>query len=243
MNDSTMEGIEVVDRLEVNGLVARLFGGAGIKHLNLLNKFNRERDIKDLDIVVKASDYQNIFNELTKLNWTPLPNQRSIDVSRKLTFFNRQNIMLDLYSDPLVFCHKLYLGERLILTSPHLNPSDLFLTKIQIVNLTQNDLEDLCALLFTYDYLTDQDERNCLNPKRIISVCQNEWGFYFTIKRSLSTIRDYCFNHDYTEIQQKIIFDRLDRIYYSITHMNKSWSWRIRDSIGTKIKWYNDVEN
>jgi hypothetical protein len=45
-----------------------------------------------------------------------------------------------------------------------------------------------------------------------------------------------------TETEKNLISDRVHRIEQAIEEIPKSLSWQLRDKVGTRVRWYEEVE-
>jgi hypothetical protein len=149
---------------------------------------------------------------------------------------------VDIFYDELNMCHKVNFRNRLHLDPVTITPADLTLEKLQIVTLNEKDVKDMLMLLAVLP-VGDVDE-HCINGKYIADVMSKDWGFYYTTTTNLKKVR--------AGIERYARFftaDDLKRINKGITDLEqriesapKSLKWKTRAMIGTKVQWYNDVE-
>jgi hypothetical protein len=135
----------------------------------------------------------------------------------------------------------LYFGERLHLQPPSLTPSDLLLTKLQVHAFTLADFKDVLALLATWPICND-DEKG-INAERIARVCGESWGTYYSCASKLYAIVDgarlaVLADSDVVSVVKTRAADVLRRV----KQFPKPIRWRVRAWVGSRIKWYQDVE-
>lgn len=81
-------------------------------------------------------------------------------------------------------------------------------------------------------------------PYPNVLVNHKNWGFYYTFKTNLDKVLEFLpeckgmFGLD----EVKLIENRVNEIKKWIEEAQKGLKWNIRSLIGTKIKWYQDVE-
>lgn len=144
---------------------------------------------------------------------------------------------IDVFLDEFIMCHKLILKDRLKLYYPTIPPSDLLLTKMQIINLTENDKKDIAALLYDFE-IGNKDEDKILDANHIASILSNDWGFYKTYTINHDRMIDFLKNSEYSNI----ILPKLQKIRETIEQFPKSMKWKMRAKIGDKVKWYEEPE-
>nr|WP_236748910.1 hypothetical protein [Acidianus manzaensis] len=144
---------------------------------------------------------------------------------------------IDIFLDEFMMCHKLVLKDRLKLYYPTIPPSDLFLTKMQIINLTENDKKDIAALLYDFE-IGEKDDQKVMNANYIADILSQDWGFYKT----------YTINHDriieFLKDNQNSnqIIPKLNKIREIVEKHPKSMKWKMRAKVGEKVKWYEEPE-
>ena len=107
------------------------------------------RSFGDIDLVgVSKLDYEALF---TELGYSPsLPFNRLNATSHQRFDHRESAIHVDLFLDRLQMCHELRFKDRLAIDRYTLTPADLLLTKLQIVQLNDKDIQDIVALLLDY---------------------------------------------------------------------------------------------
>jgi hypothetical protein len=71
-----------------------------------------------------------------------------------------------------------------------------------------------------------------------------EWGFYHTTSVNLGKIRGGIerYQQHFNSLDVENISERIDRLVQMIEKAPKSLKWKTRAAIGTRVQWYNDVE-
>ena len=118
--------------------------------------------------------------------------------------------------------------------------AELLLEKMQIVNITEKDLKDSVILLAEHD-IGDTDNET-INGKHIASILSKDWGFSYTVTTNLQHVKEYADKSPLGEADNLLVKQRIARLLDIIEKAPKSLRWTTRARIGTKKKWYQDVE-
>jgi Uncharacterised nucleotidyltransferase len=214
--------------LAEGGINARLFGGLAIALV-----CSADRECKDIDIVVEKGKVAEAGRLLRRNGW--LVDRRSAMFGDGRHLWLREElrgIEMDIYADPLQFNHQLRLGPRLDLGDLTIPPSDLMLTKLQIVESTEKDLDDVEMLLM---------KAHALDDGRIVDCCSHDWGLFYTSLRNLGKIasrqRSGGMRDDAAEINC-----RAAELQRSLGNATKSLKWWLRSLVGPRLAWYDFVD-
>jgi len=124
---------------------------------------------------------------------------------------------------------------------PTITPSDLLLEKMQIVQITEKDLKDTMILLREHEI--KEHENDVINTKYIAKLLSNDWGFYYTVTTNLKKTKEFLnFFDALTDEDKNIISEKIDKLLDYIEREPKSLKWKARAKIGTRKKWYREVE-
>jgi len=266
-NEFVDEASSIVEDAERRGIILRVMGGLAIyllirgsEYENLWRSLGRlgERVFTDVDLAAYSRDRNKIINYLTKdrdpiyLLWQPslmyYGNQRLIfyGCPEGYTYGGKKVgriPMVEVFLDALRMNHTIPFRGRLELGKVTLTPTDLLLEKLQIVKINEKDIKDAIILFLAFD-LSNSDV-NAINSDYIAKILSDDWGFYYTFTNNLMKIRDFL-KQKYSDILSgqavNTVIDRIDRLYRIIEDYPKTMKWRMRAKIGTKKKWYDDVE-
>ena len=146
---------------------------------------------------------------------------------------------VDVFLGDPPLCHAIDFRERLSVPGPAMAATDLLLQKLQIVETNPKDLIDLSFLLI--DQELETDERGGLNVQRIAELLSRDWGFYYTtgqnLDRAQAVLSDFL-----TPEQSATVEQRIARLREKMDAAPKTRRWRLREKLGTRVQWYNDVE-
>lgn len=139
-------------------------------------------------------------------------------------------------------CHVLDLKGRLDHDRPTISLADLFLQKIQIVEINEKDVKDIFILLIEHE-LSEKEEPDKISLEYISKLLSEDWGFWYTTNLNLSKLKGLLGNYpQLTEDEKKSVTTKIDLISQKIKASPKSFKWKMRDRVGTKTRWYNMVE-
>ncbi|MUM64743.1 hypothetical protein D1867_05685 [Acidianus infernus] len=230
--------LEVVEKAKEKGIVLRLIGGAAVAVIAPKGSELFSRTYKDADYFGLSSQRKEITSLLEGLNMEPNKRFNALHGYNRLMFYDPVlNSTIDVFLDEFVMCHKLILKDRLKIYYPSIPPSDLLLTKMQIINLTENDKKDIAALLYDFE-IGDKDEDKTLDGNYIAKLLSDDWGFYKTFTINHDRMKEYLKGNVYASN----ILPKLDKLREMIESHPKSLKWKMRAKIGERVKWYEEPE-
>jgi hypothetical protein len=161
----------------------------------------------------------------------------------RLIFTKKDNpsLHVDVFLDKLQMCHTIEFKERLAIEKETIPLAEMFLEKMQIVKIAEKDIKDVLILLLDHEVGDSDDET--INISQIAKILSRDWGFYYTVTQNLQRVLGYLagFNvlgeRDKEEVRRKIF-----HILSFVEKTPKSLSWKLRSKVGSRIKWYEDVE-
>lgn len=236
--------VSVINTLAARRIVARLFGGLSIEVIAPWKDiFGIDRPVKDIDIIVPRSSMITAMDVLSIDGWKMNGrNQRINSGILVCAIDNTSGTRLDMYADPVILNQTLYFGQRLRILEKTLTPVDLLISKLQIVNITDRDLDDICALAGGCQ-VAAVDSPSTLNAERLKIICSNSWALQYTSIGNLDAAERRAGTH--RDIQE----ERLARILQNVsllrnicTDCPKSWTWRLRAKIGPLLPWYEQID-
>jgi len=230
--------IEVIDKANNEGITLRAIGGAAIALIAKKGSELYPRVYKDIDYFGLSSQSSKISKFLEGIGLIPNKRFNALHGHTRLMFFDPIiNSTVDVFLDEFIMCHKLVLKDRLRIMKYTIPTSDLFLTKMQIIQLTENDEKDIAALLHDVE-LGDRDDEKTMDYNYIAKILSEDWGFYKTYTINHEKILKFLINDKNSEI----IEPKLLKLSEIIEKHPKSIKWKMRAKIGEKVKWYEEPE-
>lgn len=232
-----------------NGVTMRILG-----HLAVRQHVVANRDLISLLKRVPTHDidflgYSKEINQANKLfidmlGYKPDPAvafSQEYGVGR-LIYYHPNGVMAEIFCDELKMAHTIDFRGRLELDTPTINLVDLFLSKLQIVQITEKDIKDLIVLLVEHDL--GANDRDKIDVEYMVKLLRDNWGFYYTVISNLEKVR--LFTKEFEIIgqeNQRLVESRLDSIIGQIESAPKTFKWKARARIGTRVQWYEDVDD
>jgi hypothetical protein len=159
---------------------------------------------------------------------------------RQIFYDNSKQKAVDVCVGKLKMSHVIDFSGRLELNPQTVPLAELLLLKLQIVNMSEKDLQDAVILLCTYDVGQNDD---VISFAQVAKTLAGDWGFYHTATTNLCRIVEYAASHHALSKPNKAaIAKRVHKLINAIHAEPKTLKWRLRAKIGTAVKWYNQVE-
>ena len=156
------EARRLIDRAADRGIVLRLLGGLAIQLLTP-ELPPRTRDGQDLDFASVRSSRKPLTEMLAEEGYVGDRNFNALYGDKQLYFTHGESgLAIDVMVDRLHMCHTVDFAERATVMPYTLSPTDLLLSKLQIVELNAKDLDDCLRLLVTFP-LGDSDDPNLID--------------------------------------------------------------------------------
>lgn len=198
------------------------------------------RQLSDLDYMSLTRQWDQVVSLITGLGYSFDERRAMLHGHDRLIFFHPEGLRVDVFFDKLDMCHSLDLRERLEVHDQTLSLADLLLEKLQIVRITEKDIIDMIALFLEYPLSMDEQG---INASYISNRLAWDWGFYHTAVTNLLRLRDEFLPAItlLTEADRRTVQDRISALLERIEAAPKTARWKVRQKIGTSVKWYKDV--
>ena len=231
------------------GLILRVMGGLAIflhsqEYKELWEKLGRlgKKVFTDIDYVAYGKHRVKLMSFFKNRGFSI--NQRMLYHYGKIRqiYFGRIVPMAEIFYDQLEFNHRIPFKKRLEKDFPTFPTAELLLQKIQMVHMNEKDIKDSIILLRAHEFGEGDD--NQINKERIADILCNDWGFYYTATKNLNKIKDNLDSYSVLQESDKhVISNRIEEILNFLEEHPKTLKWKSRSIIGTKIKWYNEVDD
>ena len=242
------EAKRIVEEAEEAGILLRIMGAIAIhvhssKFADLHHKLERlgEMMFSDIDFMSIRESRKRVPSFFQERGYIPDKAVMAIFGQKRHIYYGTEIPMIDVFFDKLEMCHTIDFRGRLELDSPTISLADLLLEKMQIVKINPKDVKDTIVLLREHDTGEDNDET--VNCRHIAKLLSKDWGFYYTVTTNLKEIKERLPTLE--ALSEEDILDvgsKIDKILEAIEREPKSLGWKMRAKIGTKKKWYQEVE-
>lgn len=223
--------------MRVIGSIAFRIKAPEYKHI----QYKNQRYLTDVDFVTYGKHITRVQDLFFSLGWKE--NQtvlRLFGDKRRIFYHPHQDIHSDIFIDKLRFCHPIDFRKRLELDYPTISLIDLLLEKLQIVEINKKDLVDIMLLIRKYQ-ISDNPQKDAINIEHLAKICSRNWGWWKTATTNLDKVLHFAEGYLDSE-DADIVNKRISRILSTLQNERKTIFWEIRNIIGEKMKWYDDVE-
>ena len=247
--DFVGEAINIVQKAQQNGLTLRVLGASAFRihcpdHVHV--HIAMGRDITDIDFAAYSKEGEKIEKFLARDQFQSERQKASLTpglfAGRHIYENPQTGLHVDIFEDELNMCHLVNFRNRLHLDSPTITLADLSLEKFQIVTINEKDIRDMLMLFAAHP--VGDSEQETINGKYIADIMSKDWGFYYTTTMNLGKIRKGLERYLdlFTAQDNQNIQERITKLEQMIESAPKSLKWKARAAIGTRVQWYNDVE-
>ncbi len=240
------EAINLVERAAIDSLVLRITGSVAVRlrcdqHWPLLSRLGR-RPYHDIDFWGLGKDQQRIEHFFAALGYVVDPKCKHMHewgIKRLIFDHPRSAVKVDVFMDELVMAHTIDFKDRLLLDYPCVSLADLLLSKLQIHEITENDLMDLVVLLLEYPF--GRGERH-IDIDHVARVLARDWSFWYEATVNIGKIRLALARYDVLDERVKASLEaRLTEFEARMESEPKDRRWKIRAAVGTRKRWYELV--
>jgi len=200
------------------------------------------RDYSDIDYVVTSKAASRVPGLFVELGYAPDEEFNSLHGGRRLFFTDPEHDHeADVFIDVIRGCHTLELADRLELAERTITPTDLLLSKLQVVETNRKDFTDVIALLADHS-IEDEDRDGVISLDRIRSVCSTDWGWWRTVTQVAAQTLEVA---DRLASAEEITAEapaRLRALIADLEASPKSRRWKLRAKVGERVRWHEEPE-
>jgi hypothetical protein len=254
--DPVAEARRLIERAESAGLVLRVLGGVAVCLQAPDARPRLPRQVKDIDLAATKGASRKTVKLMLQAGYLADEMFNALRGSRRLLFHDTVNARhLDVFVGEFSMCHDIPMTSRLQREPLTVPREELLLSKLQIVELTENDQADVYNLLFHNEVSDDEvgddegsDDEGSGNKGAAISasfiavLCAGDWGLWRTcqlnIERGLNNLSQSALETH----ERAVVAGRLERLRARIEAEPKPMKWRIRNQVGDRVRWYAEPE-
>jgi hypothetical protein len=205
------------------------------------------RPYRDIDLIGYSKQKRQIaalFEERGYVLDPAVKQAQEFGLKRFVYEHPASHLKADVFFDELEMAHTIDFQGRLELDAPTIAVTDLLLTKLQIHEITENDLIDCVVLLAEHEVGEGGPEApEMIDTAYVAGIMRKDWGFCYTTQRNLARISEALDRYpvlpaDLTETVQ----DRIVALEDAIEQAPKTQKWKLRARVGERVKWYEQVE-
>jgi len=233
------EARRLIDRAGDRGIVLRLLGGLAIQMLTP-ELPPRTRSGQDLDFGSIRSSRKALTEMLAEEGYVGDRNFNALYGDKQLYFTHAETgLAIDVMIDRLHMCHTVEFAERATVMPYTLSPTDLLLSKLQIVELNAKDLNDILRLLVSFA-VEDSDDPEAVDLRVIRALVGDDWGWWKTISLNLERIRAALADGTVAvpDGGRRDPGEAVQSLSAALEQAPKSRRWKLRDRVGERKRWY-----
>ena len=238
VSDPLPEALGLVQGAADAGIRLKILGGLGVRVL-CPDFPPRMRAGQDMDLACLGKARRKVADHLEQAGCIPDKRFNNLNGDRQMYFNAPSGRPVDVMVDRLSMCHTLEFRSSFSSPSATLDPADLLLSKLQIVEINEKDAHDIFHLLSGVRVGSDAT-RPFIDPDRFASVLAGDWGWWRTVTGSLNKLPDLLAAQPnlapaypkYDALTQaKQLLEIADTV-------PKGLKWKTRARVGDRVRWY-----
>lgn len=236
MQNIEAEAQRIVKAAQAQGVILRLLGGLAIRlHAPSASHRSFSRSYPDMDFATPNRS-REVEKAMDQIGYTGDREFNLLNGASRLIFYGgSEQQKIDVFVGSFEMCHKLPITERIAVEPITLPLAELLLTKLQIVQINEKDLRDICALLL--DHPIGSTDQETINADRVGELCAKDWGLWRTITFGLDKVVAYS-SGALDASDAGTIATRVAELRQAIDAAPKSIKWKTRSAVGERVRWY-----
>ena len=245
------EGRRIVDSARGRGVVLRLLGGFAV-HEHCAGFAPCRRHHLDLDLVGlhrQVGPVIEVFGELgyeERIQVRVATGTGQAQFVRDCVHADRDGVRaheedhVDVFFDRFKLDHVIDLRERLALHRYAVSLTDTLAMKLQMHDPEARDVRDVLMLLATAP--REGPAAGDLDPDYLGKLCAHDWGLFYDVSRNLQRLLEAVSDAGLGRGERQAVTRLLTRLTGAVDAAPKTVAWRIRARAGTRLRWWDVVE-
>lgn len=236
--DLVAESERVLAAATGRGMAVRLAGGLAIWQLcPSARKPPLQRAYADIDLAIAGDRNLRPFTDLmVSLGYEPDGMFNTLNEGARLRYIDAERGRhVDVFVNAVRMCHVIDFERRIALVEETLTPTDLLLTKLQIVQLNDKDVLDTVALLL--DHRLEAGLSAGIDTAYLEQVWADDWPLWNTSRLTLDKIRR-ALPGVFDGQAPATLLASVEKLARVIGSGRKGLRWRVRAGVGERIRWY-----
>jgi len=199
------------------------------------------RDYGDVDLVVPKAGGKRVAEVMRAAELTPVESfNANSGANRRMFVSADSSVQVDVFIGAFVMCHEVPLAATAFAPEDHpaLGVTELLLTKLQVVQLSDKDANDASSLLAFHEVGAGAEQ---IDGERIADLLAADWGLWRTVTANLHTLADRARQHA-AAARGDVVVARVGQLRCEIDQAKKSLKWRTRAKVGDRVQWYAEPE-
>lgn len=208
------------------GVVLRPIGGVGVLlHCPLALARGPHREFGDLDVAAPSQGSRRVGEVFEAEGYEPDRRFNAMQGDRRMIFHGDVG-KVDVFIGAFEMCHRIEFSDRLSLEPETVTVSDLLLTKLQVVELNEKDVQDIALLLSEHPIAIGAGDH--VDADYVGTVAGDDWGLWRTATGTLRTVAEL----------RPDIAQRATELVDALQAAPKTRRFRIRARVGERKRWY-----
>lgn len=241
--DLVQEMYRLVEAANAKKIQLRAIGGLAVETHNKTKHPLFVREFADLDFCIPLKQRREFEAFMPEVGYVPHKQFNVLNGDqRQIYYHNPTEMKVDIFVGHFEMCHRIPLEERLNADPVTIPLAELFLSKVQIIELNRKDAFDLTSVLLNNQ--TGVGDNETINLKVLAQLGSADWGLYKTTSINLDKIEAMLNKNEIplNDEEKALVIGRINDIRRTFAEMPKPMAWQLRDRVGTRVKWYIEVE-
>ena len=241
--DLVQEMYRLVEAANAKRIQLRAIGGLAVETHNKTGHPLFKREFADLDFCIPLKQRREFEAFMPEVGYVPHKQFNVLNGDqRQIYYHNPTEMKVDIFVGYFEMCHKIPFEDRLTADPVTIPLAELFLSKAQIVELNRKDAFDLTSILLNNQ--TGMGDNETINLSILAQLGSADWGLYKTTSLNLDKL-ETMMNSGEIPLEggdKALVVSRINDIRRTFAEMPKPIAWQLRDRVGTRVKWYLEVE-
>ena len=235
--EAAMETVQAANR---EGVPLKLLGGLAVRYLTP-DFPPRLRGGQDMDFASVSNAKRPVLDLLMGLGFEGDRRFNTMHGHKQMYFTSGANgTAVDVIMDQLQMCHVLPFKDRIGRLPYTLDVTDLLLSKLQVVEQNEKDVQDIVYLLAAHE-VRDGDEPGTVGLARFGKVVADDWGWWRTATGNLDRVVELVRGELARLVPAGARYDPVDQAVALRRHADtvpKALRWKLRARVGERVQWY-----
>jgi hypothetical protein len=235
--ETAMQTVQAANR---EGVPLKLLGGLAVRCLTP-DFPPRQRGGQDMDFASVSTAKRPVLDLLLTLGFEGDRRFNTMHGHKQMYFTAADGgTAVDVIMDQLHMCHVLPFAGRIDRLPYTLDVTDLLLSKLQVVEQNEKDVQDIVYLLAAYG-VRDGDEPGTVGLARFGKVVADDWGWWRTATGNLDRVVELVRGELARLVPAGAPYDPVEQALALRRHADavpKALRWKLRARVGERVQWY-----
>jgi hypothetical protein len=232
--------VRTVEAANASGVPLKLIGGQAVRYLTP-GFAPRTRGGQDMDFASVSIAKKAVMDLLAGLGFEGDRRFNTMHGHSQMYFVSpTTGTAVDVVMDQLHMCHVLEFKDRIGRMPVTLDVTDLLLSKLQVVEQNEKDVQDAVYLLSAHE-VREGDTPGTIGLERFGKVVADDWGWWRTATGNLDRLVELVRGDLARLVPPNAAYDPVDQSNALRAHANsvpKGLRWKIRSRVGERVQWY-----